>query len=137
MGDTTSDIPRVINCMQLPLCPRARRTLGYPRLHADRVLNSPKEKLSGRLAVTPVAQVEVKEYRVLARLILQLGNRLFGLGNIRGSDVNGRSVVQESLFDSVVKGDGWNGTEGMYLCRIPADFVVWIGDHNHLASEVW
>jgi len=54
---------------------------------------SPKEKLSGRLAVTPVAQVEVKEYRVLVRFLLQLGDRLLRLGDIRGSDINGRSVV--------------------------------------------
>jgi len=55
--------------------------------------DSPKEKLSGRLAITPVAQVEVEEYRVLARFLLQLGNRLLGLGDIRGSDVNGRPMV--------------------------------------------
>ena len=53
----------------------------------------PKEKLSGRLAVSHVAQVEVEERCTLACFLLQLRDRLFGLGDVGGSDVNGRSVV--------------------------------------------
>ena len=26
---------------------------------------------------------------------------------------------------------------GRHLCRVPANFVVWVRDHNHLASEIW
>lgn len=69
--------------------------------------NSPQEKLSGRLAVSPVAQVEVEEYWVFPRCFLQLGDSVFGLGDIRGSNVNGRIVVQESLFNRVISWGRW------------------------------
>jgi hypothetical protein len=64
--------------------------------------NSPKEKLGGRLAVPPIAQVEVEEYRMLARLLLQLGEGVLGLRDIRGSNVNGRILAQKSLYTHVI-----------------------------------
>ena len=65
--------------------------------------NSPEEKLSGRLAIAPVAQVEVKEYRVLVCFLLQLGDRVLGLLNIRRGNVNGCTVAEERLLSSVVR----------------------------------
>lgn len=64
--------------------------------------NLPKEKLGGRLAVPPIAQVEVEEYRMLARLLLQLGEGVLGLRDIRGSNVNGRILAQESLCTHII-----------------------------------
>lgn len=63
MGETTSDIPRIVNRMELLLHPIDERSLGAPPRtgKSDRMLEerSPEEKLSGRLAAAPVAQVEV------------------------------------------------------------------------------
>jgi hypothetical protein len=99
--------------------------------------NSPEEKLSGRPAVAPVAQVEVEEYWVFPRFFFQAGDCLFGLGDVRRSDVNGRIVVEESLFSRVISGVAGTRQKALYLCRVLANLVVWVGDHNHLASKVW
>lgn len=40
----------------------------------------------------------MEEYRAFSRFPLQVDDGTFGLGDIRGSDVNGRIVVQEGLF---------------------------------------
>ena len=84
--------------------------------------NSPKENLSGRLAVAPVAQVKMKEYRVLFCFPLQFGDRLFGLWDIRGSDVHGRIVVQESLSGWVIReaGVGTRRVVGTFAVSLPA-----------------
>jgi len=108
MGETTNDPPGIIDRVQLLLCTGAGRSLGHPSL--VKVIecwgSSPKEKLTGRPTVVLVAQVEMEEYRVFARLLLQVGDCLFGLGDIRGSNVDGRVMVQESLLASIVSGLG-------------------------------
>jgi len=69
----SNDASGIVNRVQLLLCP--------------------EEELSGGLTVTPITQVEVQEYRVLPRFLLQIGESVFCLGDIRRSDVNGSIVV--------------------------------------------
>ena len=97
-GLTASDIPGVVNRVQLLLRPRIGRSHRSGTSPASvRVIeywrNSPKGKLSGRLTVTPVAQVKVEEYRVFPRFLLQVGNGALCLGNVGGSQVDGRIAV--------------------------------------------
>ena len=90
------DTPRIVDCVKLLLRPRPeKRSLPHFALvGVNRTAESSlKEKLSGRQAVAFVSQVKVKEYRIFARFLLQLGNRALSLGDIRRCDVNGRITV--------------------------------------------
>ena len=106
MGETNfDDAPRIVNRVKLLVRPGCKEpSLGMTCV-GEKSRISPKEKLSGRLAVVSVAQVEVKENRVFARLLPQLGDGLFSLGDVRRNEVNLRVVVQEGLnFGCVICG---------------------------------
>ena len=79
----------------------------------------------------------MEEHGVFPRFLLQVGDGMFSLADIRGSNINGRIVIQESLFNRVISRVVGARQKTVYLCRVLADLVVWVGDHDHLAGEVW